>query len=70
MHMMGDGRREPETPRERQIFPVVSMTNDGTVRAFVNAEGLIAVINEAGAVRWMRPANIDAIVATWMPVAL
>ena len=44
------------------------MTNEATVRAFVNADGLIAVINEAGAVRWMRPADINAITDTWMPV--
>lgn len=69
MHMMGDGNREPGTPRDRQIFRMVGMTNEhGAMQVFVNADGLVGVLNSAGAVRWMQPANINDIAAAMMPV--
>ena len=67
--MMGDGHREPETPRDRQFFSLVGMTNEhGAMRVFVNADGLVGVLNSAGAVRWVKPADINDITATMMPV--
>lgn len=67
--MMGDGRREPETPRHCQVFQLVGMPNEhGMVRVYINADGFVGVLNKAGDLQWMRPANLDIITTGMLPV--
>jgi hypothetical protein len=67
MHAMGDGRRGAEAPRNMQVFKAVIATNEDRHVALFDADGRVAVRNEAGALRWMVLADADDLYESTRP---
>ena len=67
---MGDGGRDPETPRDRKVYKGFVMTDEGMRTVYLNADGAVAVVNSAGGLRWMKPATVDQVVESTLPRAI